>query len=118
MPTLYERLGGEDAIAAVVDAFYERVRDDDRVAHFFEGIDMQQQRAHQTQFLSSIAGGPVTYSGAEMDEAHSHLDIHQEHFDAIAELLEETMIEFDIDQQERREVLEAFVQYEDAVVQC
>ncbi len=117
MTTLYERLGGEDSIAAVVDSFYERVLADERVAHFFEDTDMQKQRAHQTQFLSSIAGGPVTYTGTEMDEAHEHLDIHQEHFDAIAELLEETMVEFEIDESDRNEVLEAFAQYEDAVVQ-
>ena len=118
MTTLYERLGGQESIAAVVDSFYERVLTDDRVAHFFENTDMQKQRAHQTQFLSSVAGGPVTYSGAEMDEVHTNLDIHQDHFDAIAELLEETMIEFDLDQAERRDVLEAFARYEDAVVQC
>lgn len=118
MTTLYERLGGEEAIAAVVDSFYERVCSDDRVAHFFEGTDMQQQRAHQTQFLSSVAGGPVTYSGAEMDAAHSHLDIHPEHFAVIAELLEETMIECDINEHDRREVLDAVAQYQNAVVQC
>ncbi|WP_135305151.1 group I truncated hemoglobin [Haloarcula amylovorans] len=118
MTTLYERLGGEDAIAAVVDSFYDRVIDDDRVAHFFEGTDMQQQRAHQTQFLSSIMGGPVTYSGGEMDSAHSHLDIHPTHFAVIAELLEETMVEFDIAESDRQAVLDALTQYEDAIVQC
>lgn len=55
--TLYERLGGEDAIAAVVDEFYDRVVADEQVAYYFEDVDMQQQRAHQTQFISSVAGG-------------------------------------------------------------
>ena len=117
MATLYERLGGEESIEAVVDEFYDRVVADDRVAHFFEDTDMQKQRAHQTQFLSSVAGGPVTYTGAEMQAAHAHLDVHQEHFDAIAELLEEALLEFDVDQEDRREVLEAVAQYEDAIVQ-
>ncbi|WP_267643212.1 group I truncated hemoglobin [Haloarchaeobius amylolyticus] len=118
MSTLYEQLGGEEGISAVVDSFYDRVLADDRVAHFFEDTDMQQQRAHQTQFLSSVAGGPVTYSGEEMDEAHDHLDIHQEHFEVIAELLEETMVEFDVDEDDRQAVLDAVAQYEDAIVQC
>ncbi|MHC3438374.1 group I truncated hemoglobin [Natrialbaceae archaeon A-gly3] len=114
--TLYERLGGQESIATVVDAFYGRVLEDERVAHFFEDTDMQKQRAHQTQFLSAVAGGPVEYSGEEMEEAHEGLEIRQEHFDAIAELLEETMIEFDVGQQEREQVLEAFASYKDEVI--
>lgn len=39
--TLYDRLGGEDAIAAVVDQFYERLAEDDRVTRFLEDVDMQ-----------------------------------------------------------------------------
>lgn len=46
--TLYDRLGGRDAIAAVVDRFYDRMLADETVAHFFEDVDMQRQRAHQT----------------------------------------------------------------------
>ncbi|WIV67602.1 group I truncated hemoglobin [Natrialbaceae archaeon AArc-T1-2] len=113
---LYERLGGEDSIAAVVDAFYERVLEDDRVAHFFEDTDMQKQRAHQTQFLSAVAGGPVEYSGEDMESAHDDLEIRQKHFDAIAELLEEALLEFDVDDRERTDVLEAFASYEDDIV--
>lgn len=41
--TLYERLGGRESIAAVVDSFYETVLDDERVADYFDGIDMQRQ---------------------------------------------------------------------------
>ena len=71
--TLYERLGGNEAIASVVDEFYDRMLDDERIAGFFENVDMASQRAHQTQFLSSVTGGPVEYSGADMREAHEVL---------------------------------------------
>ncbi|MCU4741250.1 group 1 truncated hemoglobin [Halobacteria archaeon AArc-m2/3/4] len=114
--TLYERLGGEDAIAAVVDRFYERVLADDQLAGFFEDVDMQRQRAHQTQFLSAVAGGPVDYTGKDMQTVHADLEIRQSDFDAIATHLEETLVEFDVDDDDREAVLEAFGSYEDAIV--
>lgn len=114
--TLYERLGGEDAIAAVVDRFYERVLADDRLVGFFEDVDMQKQRAHQTQFLSAVAGGPVDYTGKDMQTVHADLEIRRSDFDAIATHLEQTLVEFDVDVDERNAVLEAFGSYEDAIV--
>ncbi|WP_306054938.1 group I truncated hemoglobin [Natronococcus wangiae] len=110
--TLYDRLGGWDAIAAVVDRFYERMLEDDRVAHFFEDIDVQRQRAHQTQFLSAVAGGPVDYTGRDMEAAHAHLDIGRTEFDVVATHLEE----FDVDERDREAVLSEFGSYEDAIV--
>lgn len=114
--TLYGRLGGEESIAAVVDAFYDRVLADETVAHFFDDVDMQRQRAHQTQFLSSVAGGPVEYTGEEMHAAHDHLEIEPIHFDAIAGHLEATLREFDVAERDREAVLEAFGSYEDEIV--
>lgn len=114
--TLYERLGGEDAIAAVVDEFYDRVLADEQVAHFFEDVDMQQQRAHQTQFISSVTGGPVEYTGEEMEAAHEHLEIGPADFEAIATHLDETLAEFDVDEEDREAVLEEIASYRDDIV--
>jgi hemoglobin len=51
--TVYEKIGGEESIAKVVDYFYsELVLKDDTVNHFFEGTDMEKQRLHQTKFIS------------------------------------------------------------------
>ena len=114
--TLYERLGGEEAIAAVVDSFYERVLEDEDLEHFFEGVDMQAQRAHQTQFLSSVAGGPVEYTGEDMRTAHAHLEITDSDFGAIATHLGATLESFDVDEDDREAVLEAVASYEDEIV--
>ena len=113
---LYERLGGSDAITAVVDRFYERVLDDDRVAGFFDDVDMQRQRAHQADFLSSVAGGPVEYSGDEMAVAHDHLDIDRRQFSIIATHLSKTLDAFDVDEADRRAVMDAVESYEDDIV--
>lgn len=113
---LYHRLGGADAIEAVVDEFYDRVLADDRVAHFFDDVDMSQQRAHQTQFISAVAGGPVEYTGKEMEEAHAHLDISHDDFDVIAELLAASLEAFDVADSDQEAVLGAVESYRDDVV--
>ncbi|MFC5970936.1 group 1 truncated hemoglobin [Halomarina salina] len=89
--SVYHEIGGREAVEAVVEAFYDRVLSDDRLAPYFEGMDMTELRAHQVQFISSVAGGPVDYSGADMREAHAHLDIGDAEFDAVAEHLESAL---------------------------
>ncbi|KTG30896.1 group I truncated hemoglobin [Haloferax profundi] len=114
--TLYERLGGKEAISAVVDEFYDRMLADDDLAHYFEDTDMQAQRAHQTQFISSVAGGPVEYSGADMEEAHAHLGLSHEDFAATATHLQNALEEFDVPEDEIDEVLGAVASLEDDIV--
>lgn len=114
--TRYERLGGEEAIGAVVDRFYERVIEDERVAHYFDDVDMQKQRAHQTQFISAVTGGPVDYSGDDMEAAHDDLGITKSDFDVIVAHLDAALEEFDVDEDDRTAVLSAVGEYEDAIV--
>lgn len=90
--------------------------DDDRLAGFFEGVDMRRQRAHQTQFLSAVAGGPVEYTGTDMESAHDHLEIGSRDFALIARYLDRTLAEFGIGAEDREAVLNAFYAYEDAIV--
>ena len=96
MSTLYEQLGGKEAIDAAVERFYPKGLADDRVKHFFDGVDMQKQRGKQKIFLAYAFGGPVTYTGKDMREGHKHLDLDDSHFDAIVELLGETLTEMGV----------------------
>lgn len=95
--TVYQEIGGEEAVEAVVDDFYDRVLADDRLAEYFEGMDMDEIRAHQVQFISAVTGGPVEYDGQDMREAHAHLDIDERDFDAVAEYLEDALRENGVD---------------------
>ncbi len=56
--TLFEELGGQQAIERVVDDFYKRALADDTVNHFFAHTDMERQRGHQSAFISYALGGP------------------------------------------------------------
>ncbi|WP_368409390.1 group 1 truncated hemoglobin [Halorussus gelatinilyticus] len=114
--TLYERLGGEDAISAVVESFYDRVLDDERIAHYFEETDMSALRAHQTQFLSSVAGGPVEYDGRDLETAHDHLGIDGRDFEIVARHLDDALAEFDVSEDDRKTVVAAVGELRSAVV--
>ena len=89
--SLYNRIGGESAITAAVDLFYERVLADPQLNRFFNGVSMGRLKAHQHAFLSQALGGPRTYNGASMKDAHKNHAIEQLHFDAVAVHLVETL---------------------------
>lgn len=95
-PSLYEQLGGQAAVDAVVDLFYRKVLTDDRVSRFFEDVDMDQQIAKQKAFLTMVFGGPVAYTGNDMRAGHAHLierGLNDSHVDVVIELLGESLRE-------------------------
>jgi hemoglobin len=91
MSTLYERLGGEVAVDTAVGQFYDRVLADERIASFFDGMNMHAQARKQKLFLTKVFGGPNNYDGEDMRAAHTHLELEQHHFDAVVENLVETL---------------------------
>lgn len=97
--SLYEQLGGQAAVEAAVDRFYRKVLADDRVSRFFEGVDMDRQRAKQKAFLTMAFGGPHNYTGKDMRQGHAHLvkmGLNDSHVDAIIELLGATLKELGV----------------------
>ncbi|MCQ6275012.1 group 1 truncated hemoglobin [Bacillus sp. V3B] len=96
--SIYEKVGGEEAISKVVDYFYELVLKDETVSHFFEHTDMEEQRSHQTKFISFALGGPKQYSGKSMEKAHEGMNLQTEHFQAIATHLHDALVHFGIEQ--------------------
>lgn len=92
MTSLFEQLGGAAAVDKAVDIFYRKMLSDDRVAHFFETVDMDRQASKQKAFLTMVLGGPNQYTGLDMQRAHapllskglndSHVDIVIEHLGA------------------------------------
>jgi hemoglobin len=99
MSSLYEQLGGAPAVDAAVDIFYRKVLSDDRISHFFEGVDMDRQIGKQKAFLTMVFGGPNNYTGLDMRRGHAHLvqrGLNDSHFDAVVELLGGTLAELGV----------------------
>lgn len=90
MSSLFERLGGEAAVNTAVEMFYRRMLQDERVADFFDTVDMDAQLAKQKAFLTMAFGGPNHYSGRDLREGHRHLverGLDDSHVDVVIEHL-------------------------------
>jgi len=97
--SLFDQLGGPPAVEAAVDIFYRKVLTDDRISHFFDGVDMDLQRAKQKAFLTMAFGGPHNYSGKDLRAGHARIQsmgLNDTHVDAVIELLGATLQELDV----------------------
>ncbi|WP_135534505.1 group I truncated hemoglobin [Halostella pelagica] len=94
--SLYHEIGGEEAIGAVVDEFYDRVLADEKLAGYFSEANLDELRSHQTAFISAVTGGPVEYDGDDMRDAHAHLDLTNDDFRRVAGHLRESLESFDV----------------------
>ena len=82
--SIYDAIGGEPALVAVVDDFYIRVTGDPELARFFAGTNMAKLTGRQVEFFAAALGGPQMYTGATMREAHKGRGIGEEHFNLVA----------------------------------
>ncbi len=89
--SLYEKIGGRDALEVVVEDFYCRVLDDDHLSSFYAGADMKRVKAKQVEFLTSVLGGPGPYTGRSMRQAHEGRGITMHHFAIVAAHLADSL---------------------------
>jgi len=114
--TLYEKLGGHEAIAAVVDNFYDRMMKDDTVNHFFNNTDMEKQRRHQSQFISFALGGPNQYTGKSMAKAHEGMNLQMEHMMAVGKHLSDALRDFNVGEEDINTVINHLLTLKDDVL--
>jgi hemoglobin len=82
--SIYDAIGGEPALVAVVDDFYARVLADPQLAGFFAGANMPKLKGRQVEFFAAALGGPDVYAGASMRQAHLGRGVSQADFDQVA----------------------------------
>jgi hemoglobin len=82
--SIYESIGGEPALAAVVDDFYVRVLADPQLVGFFDGVNMPKLKGRQVEFFAAALGGPDFYQGGSMRQVHAGRGISQADFDRVA----------------------------------
>jgi hemoglobin len=82
--SIYELIGGEPALVAVVDGFYGRVLGDPQLAPFFAGANMPKLKGRQVEFFAAALGGPDVYQGGSMRRVHAGRGIGQADFDKVA----------------------------------
>jgi len=83
--TLYRELGQRSGIEALVETLLFRVSDDPRIAHHFADVDIIHLNDRLVEFLCVQSGGPCTYAGKPMVEAHKHVTVGEADFNALVE---------------------------------
>jgi hemoglobin len=106
--TLYERLGGYDALSAVVNDLLPRLMSDTRLGRFWEnrgedGINREKQLL--IDYLCSSAGGPLLYTGRDNKTSHKGMGISESDWEKFTGHLNATLDKFQLPQQERSDVL-------------
>ena len=105
--SMFDRYGGFASVSKIVMAFYDRALDSDVIGEYFENSDMKTLIDHQTKFISSLMGGPASYSDDVLQRVHANLGIDQAAFDEMAALLNETLEDFEVDPDDIDEVIKA-----------
>jgi hemoglobin len=109
--SLYDRLGGYNAVAAVVDDFIGRLIADKQFERFFAGHSTDSKkriRQHIVDQFCAAAGGPCVYTGRTMKDSHVGLGITEADWDAAAKHLVATLDKFKVGEPEKKDLL-AFV---------
>ena len=94
--SLYERLGGEPAIQAVVDGMYAKIFPDPELEDFFRKTDQENQKQMQKKFLTFATGGPSEYDGKSMHDAHKGRGIEEKDFMKVCQHVIATMEELKV----------------------
>lgn len=106
--SLYDRLGGVDAIKAVVKDFVEeQVAKDPRINARFLNSDIPALQEHLVNQICEATGGPCTYTGRNMKETHTGMGITEAEWGALIEDLKTSLAKFNVPQAEQDELLGA-----------
>ena len=103
--SLYERLGGQDAIQAVVDELVMRCANDDRINAKFARTDIPRLKKMLVDQVCGATGGPCTYTGRSMKETHAGMGVTAGEFDALVGHLLASLTLFDVPQAEQDKLL-------------
>jgi len=113
---LYQRLGGERAIRAVVTDIIELHVTESITSPLFVGVDKQKLVDHVVNWLCQAAGGSETYTGRDMVNAHAHLHMTDVHFTAAGEQIVRCLKKYNVPEPEIQEVMCAIIAHHDDVI--
>lgn len=123
-PSLYERLGGVYAVAAVVDHFSDQLVERETIHRnpFINPWNEEMVSSRlaglkflRTLWLCAVAGGPFEYTGKNLRDAHLRFHIAPQEFDEVAAVLADSLDHFKVPDREKEEVLAAFAAHKQEV---
>ncbi|KUI07142.1 hemin receptor [Mycolicibacterium acapulense] len=115
MPSIYEQIGGHEALEGVVEDFYRRVLADDQLSGFFTGTNMARLKGRQVEFFAAALGGPEAYTGAPMRQVHQGRGITVHHFNLVAGHLAASLAAAGVPAETASQILEAIAPLSDEI---
>jgi hemoglobin len=89
--SLYQSLGGQPGLVRLMDDFMARLLADPRMNTFFKDVDQAHVKAQLVAQVCEVSGGPCKLKGPDMKKAHAGMDITKHDFNALVEVLQESM---------------------------
>jgi hemoglobin len=114
--TIFERYGGFAKVSRIVSAFYDQVLDSPLLAPYFAGVDMRRQIDHQTKFFAHLMGGPASFTSEHLARVHARLNIDDESFDELVEVLRDTLEDYGFDESDIATIYGQVVSYRSVIV--
>ena len=114
--SLYQRLGGNDAVTAVVDDAIGNIAADIRINRRFASAGISQLNKNLVDLICARTGGPCTYGGRDMSAAHEGMNIRDDEFDALVEDLIKSLDKFKVPAREKGELLGILGHMKNAIV--
>jgi hemoglobin len=115
--SLYDRLGGQGAVSAVVDEFAGIVLKDDRINKKFARSDATRLVTNLKSFVCSATGGPCKYEGRDMTASHKNMGVTEGEFNALVEDLVKALDKFNVPATEKNELLGALAGLKGQIVE-
>jgi hemoglobin len=114
--SLFERLGGQEGIEAVVDALLVNIGADNRIKQYFNNLDQVRFKTNNVAFLCEKTGGPCTYTGGEIKRVHKSLQVSSEDFNAMMETIGKTLDQKSVAEADKKELMDLLASYKGEIV--
>ena len=118
--TLYARLGGYDAIAAVVDEFLQTLSSDPQMGRFSAGMNLERRQRNRQltlDYLCAATGGPTLYLGQDMKTAHAGLGINASDWQIAMDHVQRALTKFKLPERESKELMAVLSSLADQIIE-
>ncbi|MGH7934739.1 MAG: group I truncated hemoglobin [Candidatus Binataceae bacterium] len=118
--TLYARLGGYDAIAAIVDEFLQALSSDPKMARFAAGMNLERRKRNRQltlDYLCAATGGPTVYLGQDMKTAHAGLEINASDWEIAMDHVQLALTKFEVPDRESQALMDVISGLADQIVE-
>jgi hemoglobin len=113
--TLFERVGGKQAVADLIDVFYDRVVADPELKPFFSNVSMAKLLRMQREFFSAALDGPITYTGRPLGHVHHGRGITKHHYSLYVGHLIATLQSFALKERDVQDIISRINTYADEI---